>query len=171
MAVPEVSPRVRCEVVIREAAADAGRDRGVRNVEFRQASVFDLPFADASFDVVLFCGMLEVSPKARKAAAIQEIARVLRPQGALYLTTQNRLYRRYRHHQGTVTYHELAALLRPHFDAVIRGFNPVPPFPYGIPNRVLARVPGIWQILMTLMEREVATTRCCAFLVMGTKRI
>ena len=129
-----------------------------------------LPFPDASFDVVLFCGMVEVLPGPRKAAAIREVARVLRPRGALHLTTLNRRYPRYHQHPGVVTYEELEALLHPHFDAVIRGFNPVPPFPYGLPNRVLARIPRIWAILERWMERGVGLRGSCTFVVRAVKR-
>ncbi len=135
-----------------------------------RGDMLSLPFPDASFDVVLFCGMLEVPPRAHKVAAIQEVARVLRPHGILYLTTLNRRYPRYHRHPGVLMYEELAALIRPNFDAVIRGFNPIPPFPWGVPNRVLARVPGIWRLLEALMTWGMLRQHSCAFLVKAIKR-
>ncbi len=52
---------------------------GPKNLEFRAASVADLPFEDASFDLVVSNGVLNLVPD--KDAAFREIARVLRPGG------------------------------------------------------------------------------------------
>ena len=61
----------------RSAAAAMGR----RNVGFLAGSADILPFADAAFDLVISNGALNLVPD--KAAAFSEIARVLRPGGAL----------------------------------------------------------------------------------------
>ena len=135
-----------------------------------RADMLALPFQDAAFDVVVFCGMLEVPQREEKAHAVRELARVLRPGGRVLLTTPNRRYPRYRRHDLMVTYEELQAVLRPYFDVQIRGFNPFPPFPYFLPNKVLARVPGIWRILVGLMERGIGTRSGCSFLVKAVKR-
>ena len=135
-----------------------------------RADMLALPFRDAAFDVVVFCGMLEVPLREHKPLAVQELARVLRPGGQLFLTTPNRRYPRYRRHAVMVTYEELQDLLAPYFNVQIRGFNPVPPFPYFLPNKVLARVPGIWRILVALMEQGIGTRSGCAFLVKAVKR-
>ncbi len=50
-----------------------------RNLEFRAGSIADLPFEDASFDLVVSNGVLNLVPD--KDAAFREIARVLRPGG------------------------------------------------------------------------------------------
>ena len=54
---------------------------GIGNVEFKEGSIEALPFEDASFDLVISNGVLNLIPN--KAAAFSEIARVLRPEGAL----------------------------------------------------------------------------------------
>ncbi len=51
------------------------------NVELKEASVEELPFDDASFDLVTSNGVLNLVPD--KADAFAEICRVLRPGGAL----------------------------------------------------------------------------------------
>lgn len=135
-----------------------------------KADMLHLPFRDGSFDVVVFCGMLEVPPHERKTAAMAEASRVLRPGGELLLTTSNRRYLRYRYLDSRVTYEELQAFLEPGFDATIQGFNPLPPFPYGLPNGLLARVPGIWRLLMWLMERGIGTRWSCTLLATAVKR-
>ena len=54
---------------------------GHRNVEFRTADLFDLPFGEQHFDHVFLCFVLE--HVAEPAAALQAIHRVLRPGGTI----------------------------------------------------------------------------------------
>ncbi|HSZ51598.1 MAG TPA: methyltransferase domain-containing protein [Caulobacteraceae bacterium] len=71
--------------MVEEALA---RVRGVGlwgNVRGQVADVMSLPFADASFDVVMAMHMLYHAPD--PAAAVAEIARVLRPGGMVVVTT------------------------------------------------------------------------------------
>jgi arsenite methyltransferase len=58
------------------------RDRdGFTQAEFVEASIDDLPFEDASFDVVISNGVINLSPVKHRVFA--EAARVLRPDGKL----------------------------------------------------------------------------------------
>jgi SAM-dependent methyltransferase len=58
------------------------RDRdGFAQVEFLEASIDDLPFEDAAFDVVISNGVINLSPVKHRVFA--EAARVLRPGGRL----------------------------------------------------------------------------------------
>ena len=59
------------------AAADLAEARGVTNLDFVQASVESLPFADGSFDAA--CTRYSAHHWSHPPAAIAEIARVLRP--------------------------------------------------------------------------------------------
>ena len=86
------------------------------------------------------------------------------------MTTPNRRYLRSRGLPDRVTHEELQGLLAGHFDAEIKGFNPLPPFPYFLPNRLLARVPGIWRVLEACMERGIAMRHSCSFVARGVKR-
>jgi arsenite methyltransferase len=64
------------------AVAGAGRtEAGFPQIEFHEAAVEALPFPDASFDVALSNGVLNLIPD--KPAALREIVRVLRPGGRL----------------------------------------------------------------------------------------
>ena len=72
------------------AAIEMARKRGEAHavkVDFQTADAQALPFADASFDVLLSCECLEHLPDPQKA--LHEMARVLRPGGKLVLTTEN----------------------------------------------------------------------------------
>ena len=51
------------------------------NVEFREGSIEQLPFENGYFDLVISNGVLNLIPD--KQTAFEEIARVLRPKGAL----------------------------------------------------------------------------------------
>lgn len=136
-----------------------------------RADMHRLPFPDGAFDTVICCGMVEVPPSQAKASLIKEVARVLQPQGHLFLTTPNR---RNLHYQirtiPAVSYDELGALLAPHFEYRIWGFNPFPAFPRFVPNRCLAATPGIWSVLHFSMARGINRTHCGAFYVEATRR-
>ena len=66
-------------------AADEARAQGVENVAFRQGSVYELPFADASFDAVFSHALLEHLKEPVRAAL--EFRRVLKPGGMLGVCT------------------------------------------------------------------------------------
>lgn len=80
------SPGARFSSIdISEASLGQARARaeaaGLANVEFRQADVFDLPYAPASFDHVFVCFVLE--HLARPAQALARLKSVLRPGGSI----------------------------------------------------------------------------------------
>jgi arsenite methyltransferase len=57
-------------------ARSLGEQDGIRNVQFVEASIDDLPFADVSFDAVISNGVINLSPV--KDRVFAEAARVLR---------------------------------------------------------------------------------------------
>ncbi len=137
------------------------------SASFFRGDMLRLPYRDAVFEVVIFAGMLEISDRQDKVGAIQEVHRVLKPDGRLLLTTPNRAYPRYRRYNGVVTYDELISIVGPYFEMEAKGFNPFPRF---LPNRLLARIPGIWNILTALMKWHALSPRCCSFYVRATKK-
>jgi SAM-dependent methyltransferase len=71
-------------------ARAAATEMGVANVEFVEAEAEQLPFGDASFDVVISNGVIDLIPD--KDAVFAEIFRVLAPGGKIQLadvTIQN----------------------------------------------------------------------------------
>lgn len=63
--------------------AEANRQRlGIANVEFRQGLAEELPVGDNSVDLVIFNGLVNLSPQ--KGQVLAEIYRVLRPGGRIY---------------------------------------------------------------------------------------
>ena len=76
------------EMLAKARAATA--EMGATNVEFLEGEVERLPFADASFDVVISNGVIDLVPD--KDAVYSEIHRVLRPGGRVQIadvTIQN----------------------------------------------------------------------------------
>lgn len=55
--------------------------RGIANVTFEVASIYQLPFADSSFDAAFSCAVLQ--HLADPLAALKEIRRVLKPDGVI----------------------------------------------------------------------------------------
>jgi arsenite methyltransferase len=62
-----------------EWACKAKAEASIQNIHFQEASAEALPFKDASFDLVISNGVLNLVPD--KESAFREIARVLRPEG------------------------------------------------------------------------------------------
>ena len=89
-----LAQKLRCRVLgvdIRPSMIEQARERAARGgvedrVEFRVASATDLPFENASFDVVLVESVTTFIED--KAAAIREYARVLRPGGCVGLNEE-----------------------------------------------------------------------------------
>jgi SAM-dependent methyltransferase len=78
------SPRAHFTSIDISAASLAqavARLAGHSNVELREANVYELPFAPASFDHVFVCFLLEHLP--RPAEALAALKRVLRPGGTI----------------------------------------------------------------------------------------
>ena len=83
--------RQGCRVIGVDASAPAlacartlAESNGVE-VDWRRASVFDVPLDDHHVDVVIDRGCFHVIPRARRAAYAAEVARVLRPGGIVLL--------------------------------------------------------------------------------------
>lgn len=66
-----------------EKARAGAREAGLSNVEFRQALAESLPVADGWADVIISNGVLNLFPD--KLAGLQEMARVLKPEGRLQI--------------------------------------------------------------------------------------
>src|SRR5829696_685523 len=72
-----------------QKAAEFGRTRGVKGVEYKVADLMALPWPNQHFDSVISCETIEHTPEPRQA--LRELHRVLKPGGHLYLTVPNRL--------------------------------------------------------------------------------
>jgi len=72
------------------------RNRKARGIAFRKASVFRMPFAEASFDVVLDCGCLHHQKKSDWPAYTASLLRVLKPGGFYVLNAFSPRFRYFR---------------------------------------------------------------------------
>jgi arsenite methyltransferase len=66
-----------------EKARQAAKETGLANVEFREGYAEALPVEDGWADVVISNGVLNLTPD--KAAALEEMSRVLKPDGRLQI--------------------------------------------------------------------------------------
>ncbi len=66
-----------------ESAAASAAEMGASQVELRKGDLLALPLEDASVDVVISNGVLNLAPN--KPAAFSEIARIMKPGGRLLL--------------------------------------------------------------------------------------
>ena len=62
-------------------AQKMAEERGIRNVNFQQANIFELPFPKAHFDHVFVCFVLEHLPDPQRA--FRKLLDVLKPGGTL----------------------------------------------------------------------------------------
>jgi len=85
----DLDPRPEIGAVAREAGLTAGAAGAAGTVETVTGRGEALPFADASFDLVLFVETVEHLEEPRRTG--REIVRVLRPGGLCYITTPPRL--------------------------------------------------------------------------------
>ncbi|MFA5022039.1 MAG: class I SAM-dependent methyltransferase [Patescibacteria group bacterium] len=71
-------------------------DFKIESQQFLKAEVFNLPFADNSFEVVFFIAVLHHLPsKQLRLQALQEIKRVLKPGGVLVMANWNRYQKKF----------------------------------------------------------------------------
>ncbi len=110
-------------------ARRAAKEKGAAAVRFRRADVFALPFADASFDIVLDYGCLHHQKKSDWAAYRRSILRVLKPAGYYILSVFSPDFRMFRGrgrpwhiaygaYRRCFTRQDLEGLFGRHFDAV-----------------------------------------------------
>jgi SAM-dependent methyltransferase len=59
-------------------------NQNIKNIELKQASAYEMPFGDNSIDLLYMAAVLEEIPD--KSRALQEVNRVLKPQGILAVT-------------------------------------------------------------------------------------
>ncbi len=127
------------------------------NAVIKKASMYRLPFPSNWFDVVVMANVVPnadfPAPKRTRRKnqeqVMREVARVLKKNGVLFLTTPNNAY----YKTVKLSYEELDSLLKPYFRYKIKGWNPFPKFSYFLPARVLARIPGWFSLLAWLCEK------------------
>jgi SAM-dependent methyltransferase len=80
-----VTPGEAIGIDLREEALTHGRqlarDRGLSNVTFQVANIYQLPFPDGSFDAAFACAVLQ--HLAAPLEALKEVRRVLKPGGVI----------------------------------------------------------------------------------------
>lgn len=87
--------------------------KGIKGVTFRKASVFELPFRNPCFDVILDYGCLHHQRKSDWASYKANILRVLKPGGFYILSVFSRRFRFF--HQSTRPWHIARGAYRRYF--------------------------------------------------------
>ena len=84
--------RIMTSIDVESRALEVAR-RNVPTAEFIEASVLDIPFSDQYFDLVTMWAVIEHIPTGTEPRALAEIARVLRRDGRLALSTPSSYFR------------------------------------------------------------------------------
>jgi len=87
------------------------RERRIANVAFHAASVYQLPYPDASFDAAFACALLQ--HLASPLEALREIRRVLRPGGVIGIVDGS----------STITFRHPTSPLLEAWDKLVWGFS------------------------------------------------
>jgi len=139
----------------------------------KKASMYRLPFPTNYFDVVEMANVMpnadfpapEKTRRENQERVMREVARVLKKNGVLFLTTPNNAW----YKSNKLSFEELNSLLKPFFRYKIKGWNPFPKFPFFLPARVLARIPGWFSLLAWLCEKSFFTKTSKFFYVEARK--
>ncbi len=122
---------------------------------------------NGKFDAVIIANVIEVVEDKKELA--REASRLLKPRGTLFLTTPNRAHLCYKN-KKKISKKELEKTLEPFFEIELKGWNPFPPFPLWLPARLLARLPGYYELLKWLCERGWFKESGKTFIVSGVKK-
>ena len=125
------------------------------NGHFVCHSMFELfPYEDDYFDTVIMShacpGYNFPASEQQQQQVFEEMHRVLKPGGTLYLTTSNKNYRLDRHHYipGEIFHEEVRQDLQMFRDVEIYGWNPLPSFVFFLPQNIFAKIPPkYWKFL------------------------
>jgi len=151
---------------------------------FIKADIDALPLAEKSFDVIILAAVIECS--SNKEALLRQISTMLKRDGILFITTNNKQYSYYIHHTALLSYDQLEDLLKPYFTFKIKGYNQIPPiffflprvlkervnrrYQLMVPSCLLSKVPFIDNILMRLMRENRLTRASKGFYIEARKR-
>ena len=121
----EEAERIEAIDIAEEALTFARRIYRRDNLAFHQASATALPFPDGSFDVASCLEMIEHISSTDAGRLLGEVARVLRPDGLLIVSTPNgaltshdREHPDNPHHEREYAVEEFERLLAPHFGQI-----------------------------------------------------
>lgn len=155
------------------------------------ASLFDsFPFQDQSFDIVIMANVMpyheildeKTNKEEQKAKVLNEVFRVLKPGGTLFLTTLNGKHFCYRHTRK-IHLPELVDAFKCFEKVQIYGWNPLPSLVFFlpvflksrippkyhkyvfVPSPLLARIPYMMSILRYLMPKKGLLRQAKAFYV------
>lgn len=150
-----------------------GAKKVAKKSKLLAATMYNLPYKTNFFDVIVWSHVVPGSdfyePENKKQAlrkqAIAETRRVLKKEGVLFLTTPNQA----RYHSNKMSHKDLVNLLERFKDVQIYGWNPFPNYPYFIPARILANIPGVFELLGRMMHRNILMSRCKGFFVTAKK--
>ncbi len=144
---------------------------------FVRGDIDNLPVVKELFDIIILAGVIEYS--SNKQNLLKQISRILKRDGILFLTTNNRRYSYYITHPNLLSFEQIVTSLDPYFTFQIKGYNPIPPLLFFlpkalkvrmnrrhqlmIPSGLLSYIPFIDTILRKLMNLPLLTEVCKGF--------
>lgn len=86
---------------------------------------------------------------------IKEMTRALKDKGQMFLTTPNNAYyEKWLKNPSKISREQLKKLFKSYFNFKILEWNPFPPWPWFLPGRILAKIPGIFILLKKIKFRK-----------------
>ncbi len=139
------------------------------NPDFKaiKADFNELPFINNSFDIIFIIGIINITPNYK--VFLSKVNQLLKPDGKLFIMFFNKHHSNFKVKLGFLGLSEIEEALKPYYKYNIIGYNPLPKFPFFVPNCIVDKIPFIWNILFFLANNKYFFNNSIAFFIEANK--